>query len=292
MSGISISPYFPFRRIKIENQVVEPGATRAVIDVAPDQRFQPVCHLCGKKAPSVHSWTRRSVRDLNLASTQVWLRCEYRKLLCAHCQRISIEELEVFHPYLRVTRRLAAEIHQLCKLMTVTDVARHFKLDWKTVKDIDKYYLEAHYGQPDLNGLRLLAVDEISIRKGHSYLTVVLNYETGHVVYVGKERKARTLSRFFNQLTAKQRKSIQAVVMDMWDPYIKAVKKNCPRPRSSLTSFMLWLPSAASSIKSETASTGKPLLTTKRSLKARNTCCSRTAPMSVARSTVSNSKSY
>jgi transposase len=54
---------------------------------------------------------------------------------------------------------------------------------------------------------------------------VVLNYETGHVVYVGKERKARTLSRFFNQLTVKQRKSIEAIVMDMWDPYIKAVKK-------------------------------------------------------------------
>jgi transposase len=273
MSGISISPYFPFRRIKITKQAVDPSATKAVIDVGPDQRFQPVCHSCGKKAPSVHSWTQRSVRDLNLARTQVWLRCDYRKLLCGHCQRISIEDLELFHPYLRVTRRLAAEIHQLCKLMTVTDVARHFQLDWKTVKDIDKQYLQAHYGQPDLNGLRILAVDEISIRKGHSYLTVVLNYETGHVVYVGKERKARTLSRFFNQLTAKQRKSIQAVVMDMWDPYIKAVKKNCPQPRSSLTSSMWWPPLAASSIRSETASTVKRPHTTSRYLKAQSICC-------------------
>jgi len=273
MSGVSISPFFPFRRIKIVKQVVDPNATKAVIDVVPDQRFQPVCHLCGNKAPAVHSWTQRSVRDLNLASTQVWLRCDYRKLLCAHCQRISIEDLELFHPYLRVTRRLAAEIHQLCKVMTVTDVARHFQLDWKTVKDIDKQFLEARYGQPDLNGLRILAVDEISIRKGHSYLTVVLNYETGHVVYVGKERKARTLNRFFNQLTAKQRKSIEAIVMDMWDPYIKAVKKNCPPPRSSLTSSMSWPPSAASSIRSETASTVRRRPLAKRSLKAPSTCC-------------------
>ncbi len=250
MSGISISPYFPFRRIKIAKQAVDAAATKALIDVVPDQRFQPICHLCGNKARTVHSWTQRSVRDLNLASTQVWLRCEYRKLLCAHCQRISIEELEIFHPYLRVTRRLAAEIHQLCKLMTVTDVARHFLLDWKTVKDIDKQYLEAH-----------------------SYLTVVLNYETGHVVYVGKERKARTLSRFFNQLTTKQRKSIQAIVMDMWDPYIKAVKKNCPQPRSSLTSSMWWPPLDASSIRSETANTVRRPHTTSRSLKAPNTCC-------------------
>jgi transposase len=273
MSGISISPYFPFRRIKIIKQAVDAAATKAVIDVVPDQRFQPVCHLCGNKAPAVHSWTQRSVRDLNLANTQVWLRCEYRKVLCAHCQRISIEELEIFHPYLRVTRRLAAEIHQLCKVMTVTDVARHFQLDWKTVKDIDKQYLEAHYGQPDLSGLRILAVDEISIRKGQSYLSVVLNYETGHVVYVGKERKTRTLSRFFNQLTAKQRKSIEAIVMDMWDPYIKAVKKNCPRPSSSLTSSMSWPPLAASSTKSATANTVRRPNTIKRSLKAPGTCC-------------------
>jgi transposase len=273
MSGISISPYFPFRRIKIVKQAVDPAANNAVIDVVPDQRFQPVCHLCGNKTAAVHSWTQRSVRDLNLASTKVWLRCEYRKLLCGHCQRISIEELELFHPYLRVTRRLAAEIHKLCKVMTVSDVARHFQLDWKTVKDIDKHYLEVHYGQPNLNGLRILAVDEIAVRKGHRYLTVVLNYETGRVVYVGKERKARTLNRFFNQLTAKQRKSIEAVVMDMWDPYIKAVKKNCPKPTSSLTSSMSWPPSAASSIKSETANTARRPHTTKKSLKAPSIYC-------------------
>jgi transposase len=52
---------------------------------------------------------------------------------------------------------LAAEIHKLYKVMSVTDVARHFHLDWKTVQDIEKHYLETHYGQPDLNGLRILA---------------------------------------------------------------------------------------------------------------------------------------
>ncbi len=116
-------------------------------------------------------------------------------------------------------------IHHLCNVMTVADVARHFQLDWKTVKDIDKHDLEVHSKQTDLHGLRILAGDEIAIRKGHSDLTVVLDYQSGRVVYVGRHRKAKTLKRFFKQLTAKQRKSIEAVVMDMWDPYIKAVKK-------------------------------------------------------------------
>ena len=56
------------------------------------------------------------------------------------------------------------------------EVAGHLNLDWKTVKGIDIYYLEHEYGQPDLNGLKVLAVDEISVRKGHQYLTVVLDY--------------------------------------------------------------------------------------------------------------------
>jgi len=69
-------------------------------------------------------------------------------------------------------------------------------------------------------------VDEISIRKGHRYLTVVLDYLSGRVVFVGKDRKAKTLENFFNQMSSEQRDGIEAVVMDMWDPFIKAVKKS------------------------------------------------------------------
>lgn len=239
MSGLSIAPYFPFRRIKIVNQTVKLNSNEAIIDIEPDQRFQPICHKCGKKVPAIHSQAQRRIRDLSLGGTQVWLKCTYRKLFCSHCERISIEELELFHPYLRVTRRLAAYIHQLCEIMTVTEVAQHLKLDWKTVKEIDKQYLEAKYDQINYDGLRILAVDEIAIKSGHRYLTIVLDYETGRVIHVGKDRKAKTLNRFFNQLTAKQKKSIEAVVMDMWDPFIKSVKKNCRMHLSSLTCSML-----------------------------------------------------
>jgi len=152
-------------------------------------------------------------------------------VFCAHCQGIHVEDLELFHPYLRVTVRLARYIYQLCGFMTVSQVSLHLGLDWKTVKNIDKFYLEHDYGQPDLRHLRVLAVDEISIRKGHSYLTVVLDFLTGRVVFVGNKRKAKTLKRFFNQLSISQRKKIDAIAMDMWDPYIKAVNDKLPRAK-------------------------------------------------------------
>lgn len=229
MSSISIAPYFPFCRTRIINQDVYPHAQKARIKIIPDQRYHPICHQCGQKALEVHSWTQRSVRDLNLASTQVWLHCHYRKIVCSGCQKIVIEDLDLFHPYFRVTKRLALYIHCLCRVMTVKEVADHLDLDWKTVKNIDKLFLEAQYGSPCFDGLRLLAVDEISIRKGHRYLTVVLDYETGRVVWIGRKRRARTLKTFFNLLSKGQKNKLEAIVMDMWDPYIKAVREKVPQ---------------------------------------------------------------
>jgi transposase len=231
MSVVSIAPYFPFRRVNIIEQTVTPGATEAHILAEPDKRFRPICQSCGHVASGVHSWTQRTIRDLSFATAQTWITCRYRKLLCAHCHGIHIEDLELFHPYLRVTTRLARYIYQLCKVMTVSEVAQHLAIDWKTVKNIDKFYLERDYEQPELKGLRILAIDEISIRKGHNYLTVVLDFLTGRVVFVGKHRKAKTLKRFFNQLSISQRKRIEAVAMDMWDPFIKAAEDKLPRAK-------------------------------------------------------------
>jgi transposase len=239
MSELSITPYFPFRRINIVKQTVALDTSKATIQIVPDRRFKPICHLCGKPVGVVHSWSHRLIRDLNISNTQVWLNCSYRKLLCTVCKRISIEDLELFDPYLRVTRRLAYYVYQLCRIMTVTEVATHLNIDWKTVKAIDKKYLGQDYGQPNYDGLSTLAVDEIAVRRGHNYLTVVLDYLSGRVVFVGKDRKAKTLEGFFNRLKPKQRRSIEAVAMDMWDPFIKAVKKNCHRPRSCLIFSML-----------------------------------------------------
>jgi len=114
MSVFSIAPYFPFRRIKIVKQSILPDTSETRISVEPNRRFHPICHCCGKKVTATHSWTQRTIRDLNLAATRVW-----------------------------VTHRLALYIHQLSQFMTVSEVAKHVKLDWKTVKNIDKMHSQA-----------------------------------------------------------------------------------------------------------------------------------------------------
>lgn len=229
MSVLSIAHYFPFRRIRIIDQSISVKAKMAQIDIIPDKRFHPICHHCRSPSLKIHSWEERVIRDLNFASTWVWLHCHYRKVFCASCQRILTEELELFIPYQRVTKRLACYIHELCKVLTVKEVADHLGLNWKTVRRIDKHFLEEEYGQTDYRGLRILAVDEIALRKGHRYLTIVLDYLSGRVVWVGKHRRASTLMMFFNKMPKKQKAELEAIVMDMWDPYILAVQKKVPQ---------------------------------------------------------------
>ncbi len=280
MSVPTITPYFPFRRIKIINQTVLANASESRIVAQPSKRYRPVCHGCGQKACGTHSWAERTVRDLSIATARVWIKCRYRKLFCPQCKGVRIEDLELFDPYLRVTQRMARYIYQLCQMMTVSEVARHLGMNWKTVKAIDKHFLERDYGQPDLNGLRILAVDEISIRKGHRYLTVVLDYLSGRVVFVGKDRKADTLMQFFDQLSAKQREDIEAVAMDMWDPFIKAVKKKYLKPKSYSTCSM-WSPIiTASSTRCEIVNIAKPAKKIKLSIKGLGICCLKTEKIS------------
>ena len=230
MSSLSIAAYFPFRRVRISGQSVSGEADLAMIDVVPDQRFRPICSRCGGFG-RIQQHEVRFIRDLDFASARVYLRCRYRKILCSSCARVVVEDLEFFAPYRRVTKRLARCIHDLCKVMTVADVARKFGLDWKTVKNIDKAFLEAQYGATDYEGLRLLAVDEIAVKKGHRYMTVVLDYVSGRVVWMGEGRKKETLDAFFAGMTDEQKQRLEAVAMDMWQAYIASVEEAVPHAK-------------------------------------------------------------
>lgn len=226
MSGISITPYFPFCRVNIIGQKVK--GTTSLIQASPDQRYKPICYVCKRSSVIIHKWVQRPIRDLNFGPAYVSIECRYRQIYCLTCRRFALEDLEFFEPFRRVTKRFACYIHDLCKLLTVQDVARHCNLDWKTVKDIDKTFLEKEFGQTDYSDLTILAVDEISIRRGHTYMTVVLDYLTGRVVWMGKGRKAETFMQFFDGMTEDQIEKLEAIAMDMWDPYIKAVKAKAP----------------------------------------------------------------
>jgi len=203
----------------------------ALVRIEPDGRYRPICHECGQPARTVHSNTRRFIRDLNLADYTMMLQVEYRKVWCDHCGGVRVERLEFANVSQRLTHRLAAYAAELCRRgLSVASVAAHLDLDPKTVKAIDKAALQSEFGETCYEGLQRLAIDEIALKKGQNdYMTVVLDYDTGRVVWMGLGHGAATLDRFFDEMPAEVRAGIQAVAIDMWDPYIKAIHQWCPR---------------------------------------------------------------
>lgn len=230
VSRLSVAGYFPWCRVKVTYQNIQADPASALVQIDPDQRFRPLCHDCRQVARTVHSQTRRFIRDLDFGGHQMWLRVEYRKVWCDHCGGVRVEHLEFAETSQRVTHRLAAYAVQLCRLgLNVTAVADHLDLDPKTVKALEKAALQVEFGPTRYEGLRRLAIDEIAVKKGHKdFLTVVLDYDTGRVVWTGKGHGVDTLDAFFMILPRPTRKRIQAVAIDMWDPYIKAIRDWCP----------------------------------------------------------------
>ena len=242
MSSLSIAHYFPFARVKVLGQNVhlecEPAGT--MIRLVPDHRFRPRCHECGRPGTVHATGLRRILRDLAVGPAQTYLDVEYRRVWCPSCRKAKVEQLSFADPSRRVTHRLARYVYDLCRIMTIQDVADHLDLDPKTVKTIDKHFLGQEFGRTDYQDLRILAIDEISLTHGQDgYMTVVLDYLTGRVVWMGKGRKAETLDAFFAGMTAQQRQGIEAVALDMWEAFIKSVQTHCPRARIVFDLFHL-----------------------------------------------------
>jgi transposase len=130
-------------------------------------------------------------------------------------------------PRRRYTRGFARYVLELSRHMTIKHVAEHLGASWDMIKEIQKMHLERHYARPPLAHLRKLAIDEIATRKGYVYMTVVLDLESGVVVFVGDGKGADSLLPFWKRLRA-SRARIQAVAIDMSQAYIKAVETHLP----------------------------------------------------------------
>jgi transposase len=231
VSDLSIARFFPFARVVPVDQMVVELATHAeaVITLAPIEGAWPYCAVCGENGRRLHMYGTRRVRDLSLAHARVELVVPNRKLRCANCRTIRTEGHSFLGSYRRYTLRFERAVADLCQILPIKHVAEHFGLSWHAVKEIDKRRLEREVGTPCYDGLRLLAVDEVAVHKGHTYLTTVLDLETGRIVWVGQGRSEATLASFFEELTPEQRSSIEAVASDMAAGFRSAVEKACPQ---------------------------------------------------------------
>lgn len=126
------------------------------------------------------------------------------------------------------TEKLAAYVDMLSRLMTISDVAAVSGLSWDTVKDIVKLRLKKDYGHIPCRHLKNLSIDEIYVGRRRKYYTLVLDLESGRIVWVSRGRGKAALQGFWRRLR-KCRAKIQAVSMDMSGAYWAAVLEALPK---------------------------------------------------------------
>ena len=127
------------------------------------------------------------------------------------------------------TKRFSYYVGRKCRAMTIKDVAKELKLDWHSVKALDKEYMQEQLRRNPVAAPRAIGIDEISLRKGHTYRIVVSDLERRKPVWFGGEdRSEASMDMFYEWLGPKKTKKIELAVMDMWKAFTKSTRNNAP----------------------------------------------------------------
>jgi transposase len=207
------------------SQVLEPGATTFRIE-QPRQRWR--CSHCGSAQVWGQGSIERNFRTLPIGKQPVFINFKVPRVFCHKCSKLRQVKITFADPKKHYTHAFERYALELTHLMTIQDVADHLAVGWDTIKDIQARYLERRFGKPKLHKLKQIAIDEINIGKGHRYLTIVLDLETGAVVFVGDGKGVDSLELFWKRLRRAHAK-IEAVATDMSPAYIRAIRENIRR---------------------------------------------------------------
>jgi len=186
------------------------------------------CPICGSRRVIKKGGVVRKFRALPIGKKPVWIQMVVPRVRCLICGVIRQIKLSFAEERKHYTKAFERYVLELSRHMTILDIARHLGVSWDVVKGIQKRHLSKRYSRPRLKDLEQIAIDEISIGKGHQYLTIVLDLISGAIVFVGEGKGSDTLKPFWRRLKISGAE-IEAVAIDMSPAYISAVTENLPK---------------------------------------------------------------
>lgn len=200
----------------------------AQINLEFDRRSGPRCPNCHLILPR-NKVGRRAVMDCPMPhGPVVILTFPTVQGHCRKCLSFVTTCPEEVHPSCQATWRLMRLVSAWAAMATNSEVALMFEISDSTVRRYDKLVLKTDTPPPMLDGLTKLLIDEKSVRKGHGYVTVILNGENGELLHMAEGKKKASVESFFEQLTEEQRASIVAVGIDRAGAYQAAIETYLP----------------------------------------------------------------
>lgn len=181
------------------------------------------CIYCGFKDLKQHDKRVRKVRDMDLLDKHLYLFIHMKRWYCNSCNEIFSESLESIPPGCHQTNRLRIHIFKQCRDNTISNVSRQLAMSYKTIERVYYKIAKQQLQETPISGV--IGIDEIAVRKGHHYETVVTDILTGTVHEMGANRDYKSALHILEKF---QHKGVETLVMDMWRPFHKAAKELFP----------------------------------------------------------------
>jgi transposase len=189
-----------------------------------------LCGGCGRAHRGWYDRRTRRTRDLSCGDARIYLEFEVRRVRCKSCGTVKRERLKFLADNPFYTKRFAHYVGRRCRSSSIKDIAQELNLDWDTVKALEKQYMAAQLAKAGTPGPKAIGIDEISIRKGHTYRIVVSDLIRERPIWFGGEdRSEKSMAMFYDWLGEKKTTGIRLAVMDMWKPFRNVTSERAPR---------------------------------------------------------------
>ena len=197
------------------------------------------CPVCGRKSPLYDRGRgERNWRALDVGnSVKVLIQAEAPRIKCRK-HGVHVQRIPWARPTSRYTKNFEETLVWLCLHLPRQTVAEYMRVSWDTVGPVmTRVEKELSARRNPYDGLVNIGIDETSHKKGHKYITVVVDHDTNRVVWVGKGYGREVLEQFFALLTAEQKKTIQHVSGDGAGWIRETVAKHCPQAAFCIDPF-------------------------------------------------------
>ncbi|MCA1681195.1 MAG: transposase, partial [Actinobacteria bacterium] len=227
-------------RVVVEAVEFEEAEGALVVSVRPKARERDRCPHCRRRCAG-YDWGegRRRWRALDLGTTFCFLEAEAPRVECPR-HGVVVCALPWARHDSNFTRAFENQVCWLAVNTSKTAVAELMRIAWRTVGWIcERAIAEATAKRDLLGGLRRIGIDEISVRKGQRYLTVIVCHDSGRLVWAHPGRDKATVEKFLDLLGDERCKQIRLVSCDMADWITGPIAEHCPDAAVCLDPFHL-----------------------------------------------------
>jgi transposase len=176
---------------------------------------------------------------LDAFGTATYLEFKIRRVNCTRCQAVKTETISWLAFTKRATKRFEEAVGKMAREMPLTKVAEHHRIGWDQAWRMELEYMRELIKQhpPALN-IRVIGVDEISVRRGHTYRVVVADLDEQRPIWIGGTgRTKEDMDLFFAEIGVERSKTIELAVMDMWKAFRKSTHEHAPQARIVFDKF-------------------------------------------------------